>query len=157
MDYYTSDSEIASGSLPNKLESFNRNRDSPNPIVTILCSIALGFLLFTSVFGVILSGVVFSPLTPMVDGECLSQSLVLFASVLALVYVGLHVAAARENFSLMRSQPFQHPLHSWAIIIVRLDLVAWGVALLSVAVAVAKAPVLTVLLDLDLFVTAGAL
>ncbi|KAH8890078.1 hypothetical protein GQ53DRAFT_180094 [Thozetella sp. PMI_491] len=154
MDWYSSssDSETAS-TRAYKLAPFARLRDHPKRSATILTHISLGGLLFASVFGIILSGIVFSPITVLVEGECLGQSFVFFACILTLVYIGLHVASARQNYSILRSQAFQHPLHSWTIIIVRLTLGTWAAALLAVAVGVAKAPTRVPLLGLDLFVT----
>jgi hypothetical protein len=70
----------------------------------------------------------------------------------------LHLRAAQTNFSVTRSQPFQHHLHSWTIIIARLDFLAWAVAVIAASVAVAKAiGDDKVHLQLDLFICVLAL
>lgn len=69
---------------------------------------------------------------------CSSQLTWRLQSLLAVPYLALHLRAAHTNFSVIRSQPFQHPLHSWAIIIARLDFLAWSVAVITASVAVAK-------------------
>lgn len=75
----------------------------------------------------------------------------LYQSILAIPYVTLHLRAAKTNFSIIRSQPFQHPLHSWTIIVARLAFLAWAVAVIASSVAVARASGDKVHLQLDLF------
>jgi hypothetical protein len=72
-------------------------------------------------------------------------------SILAIPYAGLHLRAARTNYSIIRSQPFQHPLHSWTIIMARLTFVAWTMAVIASSVAVARASGDRLHLELDLF------
>lgn len=76
---------------------------------------------------------------------------------LAIPYLGLHLQAARMNFVIIRSQPFQHPLHSWTVIMARLDFVAWAVALIASSVTLAKAKEEKVHIQLDVAVCVLAL
>lgn len=60
-------------------------------------------------------------------------------SLLGLLYITLHLQAARKGEPVNRQQPCsQNPLHSSCIVIARLDAVAWAVALIIVSVAVSK-------------------
>lgn len=62
-------------------------------------------------------------------------------SLLGWLYIALHLRAAWKSEPVNRSQPpSQHPLHSSAIVVARLDAIAWIISLIIVAVAVARDP-----------------
>lgn len=52
--------------------------------------------------------------------------------------VALHLAAACKNYSMIRPEPFQHPLRLWAIIVARIDTGLWIAALVAIAVLVSR-------------------
>lgn len=57
------------------------------------------------------------------------------------LYICLHLQAARKGDPINRARPsFQHPLHSSAIVVARIDMISWVVSLLAVSVAVSKNP-----------------
>ena len=58
---------------------------------------------------------------------------------LGTLYVALHLVAAYKDLPVRRRQACQHPLHAWAVILARLDLVLWGVALVSVPISLSRA------------------
>lgn len=56
------------------------------------------------------------------------------------LYIALHLHAARkgELASHVQHPSFQQPLHSSAIVVARIDIIAWAVSLIIVAVSVSK-------------------
>lgn len=58
------------------------------------------------------------------------------------LYIALHLHAARkgELVSHVHHPTFQQPLHSSAIVVARIDIVAWAVSLIIVSVSVSKDP-----------------
>lgn len=57
------------------------------------------------------------------------------------LYICLHLQAARKGDPINRARPsFQHPLHSSAIVVARIDMISWVISLLAVSVAVSKNP-----------------
>ncbi|KAB5531339.1 hypothetical protein GE09DRAFT_1064063 [Coniochaeta sp. 2T2.1] len=147
----SSHSSSDASNLFDKLAHLERFRDEPRQRWLSIATLAmLVTQLLASAGGLILSGLVFGDRFDIV-GQCPSQSFVLFASILAIPYVTLHLRAAKTNFSMIRSQPFQHPMHSWTIIVARLTWLAWTVGLIATAVALARQRGDRVHLQLDLF------
>ncbi|KAH8908571.1 hypothetical protein BR93DRAFT_490661 [Coniochaeta sp. PMI_546] len=147
----TSSHSSTASTLYDKLAYLEKFRDEPRQRwISIATLVMLMTQVLASIGGLILSGLVFGDKFNVV-GQCASQSFVLFASILAIPYVTLHLRAAKTNFSIIRSQPFQHPLHSWTIIVARLSFLAWTVAVIASSVAVARASGDKVHLQLDLF------
>lgn len=61
-------------------------------------------------------------------------------SLMGLLYIALHLQAAWQNEPVNRSRPFQHPLHSSAIVVARIDILGWIVSLIVCSVTVSKGP-----------------
>ncbi|KAG6356001.1 hypothetical protein INS49_015386 [Diaporthe citri] len=96
-------------------------------------------LLFIFCFITILtSGLVFGH--NVASNDCLGQSWVMFSSIMGFLYVALHLHAARkgELVSHVHHPTFQQPLQSSAIVVARIDIVAWAVSLIIVSVSVSK-------------------
>ncbi|OIW30118.1 hypothetical protein CONLIGDRAFT_358076 [Coniochaeta ligniaria NRRL 30616] len=147
----TSSHSSTASTLFDKLAYLEKFRDEPRQRwISIATLVMLITQTLAATGGLILSGLVFGDKFAVV-GQCASQSFVLFASILAVPYVTLHLRAAKTNFSIIRSQSFQHPLHSWTIIVARLAFLAWTVAVIASSVAVARASGDKVHLQLDLF------
>lgn len=56
------------------------------------------------------------------------------------LYIALHLHAARkgELVSHVHHPTFQQPFHSSAIVVARIDIIAWAVSLIIVSVSVSK-------------------
>lgn len=96
-------------------------------------------LLFIFCFITILtSGLVFGH--NVASSDCLGQSWVMFSSIMGFLYVALHLHAARkgELVSHVHHPALQQPLQSSAIVVARIDIVAWAVSLIIVSVSVSK-------------------
>lgn len=61
---------------------------------------------------------------------------------MGLLYIALHLHAARkgELASHIHNPTFQQPLCSSAIVVARIDIIAWAVSLIIVSVSVSKDP-----------------
>ncbi|SPQ21442.1 4030a560-567b-4ea0-88d4-e03e2fae0e26 [Thermothielavioides terrestris] len=115
-----------------------------------------------SVIGLCLSATAFGNAADLgKPGRGIMQSFILFASVLSLFYLLLHVHAARQGESLYFDSPipsFRHQLHAWAAIVIRLAAALWAGALVGVAVGISReGGSNTVQLNVDMFVCATGL
>ncbi|KAI3399236.1 hypothetical protein diail_7397 [Diaporthe ilicicola] len=106
------------------------------------CVLANLVLLFIFCFITILtSGLVFGH--NVASNDCLAQSWVMFSSIMGFLYIALHLHAARkgELADHVRHPSFQQqPLPSSAIVVGRIDLIAWAVSLIIVSVSVSRDP-----------------
>lgn len=64
--------------------------------------------------------------------------LIAWKALLAMMYISLHLLAARKDYPLYRHRACQHPVHSWAVITARIDIVCWSIALVAVACTLAR-------------------
>ncbi|ROW01960.1 hypothetical protein VMCG_05600 [Cytospora schulzeri] len=103
---------------------------------------ALGCLVVLFIFSfitIITSGIVFSH--GVASSNCLAQSWVMFSAIMGFLYICLHLQAARKGDPVNRARPsFQHPLHSSAIVVARIDIISWIISLLAVSVSISKNP-----------------
>ncbi|KAK4669989.1 uncharacterized protein QC763_207740 [Podospora pseudopauciseta] len=112
-----------------------------------------------STIGASLSGVVFGSTGDLKrEGVGITQSFVLFASILSFFYIILHFLAAKkgDNLYLNFDPPipsFKHQLHAWAGVVIRLAVVMWSSAIIAVAVGIyhGGGGHRTVRLNLDMF------
>lgn len=57
------------------------------------------------------------------------------------LYICLHLQAARRGDPVNRSQPAsQHPLHSFAVVVARIDIITWIISLMIASVSVSRNP-----------------
>ncbi|ORY71408.1 uncharacterized protein BCR38DRAFT_9882 [Pseudomassariella vexata] len=77
-----------------------------------------------------------------VQAACISRDLILFASCMAILYIGVHIRGALKNYT--REQPgppqiYGNYLHASALLIARIAIMVWVAALIATAVMIAKA------------------
>ncbi|KAK3995514.1 hypothetical protein QBC44DRAFT_319704 [Cladorrhinum sp. PSN332] len=126
---------------------------------------ALLSLSVASIIGITLSGVVFGSMDDLKrQGRGIAQCFVLFSSLLSLLYVVLHLLAARKGeglyFNFDPPMPsFKHQLHAWAIVVIRLAVLMWSTACIAVAVGIhhGGGGHKTARLDVDMFACAVGL
>ncbi|KAK9416029.1 hypothetical protein SUNI508_09802 [Seiridium unicorne] len=113
-----------------------KRRKRPSIILATLC------ILFIASGGGIALAVILILDPVEVQGACLSRDLVLYAALLSLLYIGLHIRAASRDY--IKTQPgpphiYDNYLHASAILIARLSIFVWVCALIATAVMVATA------------------
>ncbi|ROT34599.1 hypothetical protein SODALDRAFT_382395 [Sodiomyces alkalinus F11] len=113
--------------------SANSLLTQPKPFNLILLSV-LFFLLLASIGGLSTSAVEFKqPST--VRGTGVTQSFVLFSSLISPLYLFLHIIVSFGNYQSSR-QSLQAPVVSWAVILARISLILWVVTLVLTAITV---------------------
>ncbi|KAI1438854.1 hypothetical protein GGR50DRAFT_304798 [Xylaria sp. CBS 124048] len=126
------------------LEQYNHNKSQANerkqkrPAV-IVASLLILFL--ASATGLPLSVILMIKSASIEKEAFLPRDLVFFASVLSLVYIGLHIRGARQDYSrdgMCPPQQLGHYLHAAALLVARLGIVIWLAALLATAVVIAR-------------------
>ncbi|KAL8306517.1 hypothetical protein RB597_002987 [Gaeumannomyces tritici] len=128
-------------------------------VARVMVTALLALLLF-AIIGSIVSCIVLSGAVGMPE-MCLAQSFMFFAvspskpsdlfysrhadiperssqCILSLLYIIVHLVAARRNLPLDRARALQHPLQSWAIIVARVALVFWLVSMVAVPASFSK-------------------
>ncbi|KAK2054768.1 hypothetical protein LY76DRAFT_648855 [Colletotrichum caudatum] len=112
---------------------------SPPKPLSILAIVAMFLMVFASGGGLCLSALQFRP-SKTGERDCLSQSFILFASMISPMYVVLHILVSFRNYQVAKRQSLQSPLVSWAVIVARLGLLLWIPAAILSSIAVARYP-----------------
>ncbi|TDZ13807.1 hypothetical protein C8034_v000282 [Colletotrichum sidae] len=112
---------------------------SPPKPLPILLSISMFLLFLAAGGGLTTSALQFRP-SRSGKRDCLTQSFILFASMMSPMYLVLHLVVALRNYQFVRRQALQSPLVSWAVIVARLALLFWIPAVILSSVAVAHFP-----------------
>ncbi|TDZ48295.1 hypothetical protein CTRI78_v008339 [Colletotrichum trifolii] len=112
---------------------------SPPKPLPILLSISMFLLFLAAGGGLTTSALQFRP-SRSGKRDCLTQSFILFASMMSPMYLVLHLVVALRNYQFVRRQALQSPLVSWAVIVARLALLFWIPAVVLSSVAVAHFP-----------------
>ncbi|KAF9877250.1 hypothetical protein CkaCkLH20_05516 [Colletotrichum karsti] len=112
---------------------------SPPKPLPILLSIAMLLLFVASGGGLTTSALQFRP-SRAGKRDCLTQSFILFASMISPMYLVLHLLVSLRNCDFVRKQPLQSPLVSWTVIVARLALLLWIPAVILSSVAIANFP-----------------
>ncbi|KAI0874563.1 hypothetical protein GGS24DRAFT_458663 [Hypoxylon argillaceum] len=76
------------------------------------------------------------------EAACLSRDIILFAAIISLLYICLHIRGARKNYKREGPGPPQiygHYLHASALLFARLGIVIWIAALVATAIMMARA------------------
>ncbi|KAF7523636.1 hypothetical protein G7054_g11700 [Neopestalotiopsis clavispora] len=114
-----------------------RRRKLPRVMLAVLC-----VLLLSSTGGIALAIVlIFEP--GEAQGTCLSRDLILYAALLSLLYMTLHIRAALRDHAKRQWGPphvYGDFLHASALVVARLSIVAWICALIATAAMIAKPP-----------------
>ncbi|KAI0007693.1 hypothetical protein F4779DRAFT_628928 [Xylariaceae sp. FL0662B] len=77
-----------------------------------------------------------------IHAACIARDLILFAAAMTLLYIGLHIRAARKDYKRRGPGPPQiygEYLHASALLVARLAIAVWIAALIATAVMIAKA------------------
>ncbi|GKT52136.1 uncharacterized protein ColSpa_12317 [Colletotrichum spaethianum] len=112
---------------------------SPPKPLPILLVIVMFLMIVASGGGLCLSALQFRP-SKKGERDCLSQSFILFASMISPMYVALHIFVSFRNYQVVRRQSLQSPLVSWAFIVARLGLLLWVPATILSSVAMSHYP-----------------
>ncbi|KAK4138400.1 hypothetical protein BT67DRAFT_8294 [Trichocladium antarcticum] len=150
-------------SLASYTESRSSQERSRKQWLSLLVLTALATLFVASSVGLSLSAVAFSrPLELRTPGHGIAHSFAMFASILSLLYILLHILAARKGARLYFEPPlpspsFRHQLHAWAIIVVRIAAAMWASATVAVAVSIHRGGGNTVHLNATMFTCATGL
>ncbi|KAK1979777.1 hypothetical protein LZ30DRAFT_596160 [Colletotrichum cereale] len=112
---------------------------SPPKPLPILAIMAMFLMILASGGGLCLSALQFRP-SKTGERDCLSQSFILFASMISPMYVVLHILVSFRNYQVVKRQSLQSPLVSWAVIVARLGLLLWIPATILSSIAVARYP-----------------
>ncbi|KAK3308444.1 uncharacterized protein B0T15DRAFT_108107 [Chaetomium strumarium] len=132
----------------------------PGPLLTL---VALFFLAVASTVGLSVSAVAFSDTPDLAKpGRGIAQSFVLFASILSLLHVSLHLSVSRKDEILYFDPPipsFRHQLHAWTTIVIWIAAAMWAGATIGVAVLLyqGRGGSITVLVKVDMFACATGL
>ncbi|KAI0412962.1 hypothetical protein F5X98DRAFT_303423 [Xylaria grammica] len=135
----TTSSEAHARLLYNSLEKYNeeqRKRKRPSVILVAL------IVLFLSSAGGITLAIVLMAKTIEIEAVCFSRDFILFAGVMSLLYIGLHICAARRDYKRGGPGPPQmygQYLHASALLVARLSIVIWIGSLVATAVMIARA------------------
>ncbi|RWA04366.1 hypothetical protein EKO27_g10738 [Xylaria grammica] len=135
----TTSSEAHARLLYDSLEKYNeeqRKRKRPSVILVAL------IVLFLSSAGGITLAIVLMAKTIEIEAVCFSRDFILFAGVMSLLYIGLHICAARRDYKRGGPGPPQmygQYLHASALLVARLSIVIWIGALVATAVMIARA------------------
>ncbi|KAJ8123895.1 hypothetical protein O1611_g9485 [Lasiodiplodia mahajangana] len=134
----TSSSEAHAQLLYESLEQYNEGRRRRRP------SVILGALivLFLSSAGGIILAIVLMAKVVATEAVCLSRDLLLFAGIMSLLYICLHIRGARKNYKREGPGPPQiygNYLHASALLVARLGIVVWITALVATAIMIARA------------------
>ncbi|KZL81762.1 s-adenosylmethionine decarboxylase proenzyme protein [Colletotrichum incanum] len=113
-------------------------KSPPNPM-PILLIVVMFLMILASGGGLCLSALQFRP-SKTGERDCLSQSFILFASMISPMYVVLHIIVSFRNYQVVKRQSLQSPLVSWAVIVARLGLLLWIPATILSSVAMSRYP-----------------
>ncbi|GKT84087.1 S-adenosylmethionine decarboxylase proenzyme [Colletotrichum tofieldiae] len=112
---------------------------SPPKPLPILLIVVMFLMIVASGGGLCLSALQFRP-SKTGERDCLSQSFILFASMISPMYVALHIIVSFRNYQVVKRQSLQSPLVSWAVIVARLGLLLWIPATILSSVAMSRYP-----------------
>ncbi|KAI1421355.1 hypothetical protein F5Y12DRAFT_34666 [Xylaria sp. FL1777] len=135
----TTSSEAYARLLYNSLEKYNeaqRKRKRPSVILA-----ALVFLFLSSAGGIALAIVLMAKVTE-IEAACISRDFILFAGIMSLLYICLHIYGARRDYKRGGPRPPQmygQYLHASAVLVARLGIVTWIAALVATVIMVARA------------------
>ncbi|KAH7369151.1 hypothetical protein B0T11DRAFT_71106 [Plectosphaerella cucumerina] len=115
--------------------SANSMINQPRPFSVILM-FTLFWLLMASIGGLSTSAVDFR--TPTRAPGSVTQSFVMFSSLISPVYIFLHIFVASRNLEVIRRQPLQSPFVSWTVIVARIGFLLWVVTIILTSVTVAR-------------------
>ncbi|KAI1197135.1 hypothetical protein F5X97DRAFT_343776 [Nemania serpens] len=133
-----SSSEAHARLLYESLEQYNREQKKRRRPSVILGALLL--LFFCSACGITLAIVLMAKVVE-VEAACLSRDLILFAGIMSLLYLGLHIKGARRDYTREGSGPPQlygHYLHASALLFARLSIIVWIAALIATAILISK-------------------
>ncbi|KAI0377951.1 hypothetical protein F5Y04DRAFT_168405 [Hypomontagnella monticulosa] len=125
--------------LYSSLEQYNneqKRRRRPSILLAALIS------LFLSATGGMILAIVLMLQPIDAPNACIARDLVLFASVIALLYICLHIRGARKDYRRRGPGPPQtygNYLHAGALLVARLGIAVWIAALVATAVMIGKA------------------
>lgn len=125
--------------LYSSLEQYNneqKRRRRPSILLAALIS------LFLSATGGMILAIVLMLQPIDAPNACIARDLVLFAAVIALLYICLHIRGARKDYRRRGPGPPQtygNYLHAGALLVARLGIAVWIAALVATAVMIAKA------------------
>ncbi|KAI6356618.1 hypothetical protein MCOR31_010640 [Pyricularia oryzae] len=114
-----------------------RPRLLDRPWVSRLMVASLLALLTFGIIGFVVSCIVLSGLAGLPE-LCLAQAFLFFACCLSLIYLALHLVAARRNLPVDRQRALQHPLQSWATVVARIALVFWILSAIAMPASFVK-------------------
>lgn len=124
------------------LDEFNqerRRRKWPSIILAALC-----VLFLSSAGGIALTvALMLEPVEA--QGACLSRDFILYAALMSLLYIGLHIRAALQDIT--RTQPgsshiYGNYFHATALLVARLSIALWAGGLVATAMVIARAVLL---------------
>ncbi|KAI1191031.1 hypothetical protein F5B17DRAFT_426912 [Nemania serpens] len=133
-----SSSEAHARLLYESLENYNREQKRRRRPSVILG--ALLVLFFSSACGITLAFVLMAKVVE-VEAACLSRDLILFAGIMSLIYLCLHIRGARRDYTREGPGPPQiygHYLHASALLFARLGIIVWIAALVATAILIAR-------------------
>ncbi|KAK0380820.1 hypothetical protein CLIM01_01793 [Colletotrichum limetticola] len=113
-------------------------KSPPKPLPIVMIAVMF-FMIVASGGGLCLSALQFRP-SKTGERDCLSQSFILFGSMISPMYVVLHIIVSFRNYQVVKRQSLQSPLVSWAVIVARLGLLLWIPAVILSSVALSHYP-----------------
>ncbi|KAI3339746.1 hypothetical protein F4824DRAFT_454613 [Ustulina deusta] len=135
----TTSSEAHAQLLHESIEKYDeaqRKRERPSVILA-----ALVVLFLSSAGGITLAVVLMVKVTE-IEATCFSRDFILFAAIMSLLYVCLHICGARKDYKREGPGPPQmhgQYLHASAVLVARLSLVTWIASLVATAILIARA------------------
>lgn len=125
--------------LYHSLEQYNREqRRRRRPAIVLGALICL----FISSAGGIALAIILMLQPVEIQAACIARDLIMFAGVMALLYIGLHIRAARKDYKRRGPGPPQiygEYLHASALLIARLAIAVWIAGLIATAIMIARA------------------
>lgn len=124
--------------LYESLEQYNEEQKKSRRPSVIFCAL---LVLFLSSAGGIALAVVLMAKGVEIGAASLSRDIILFAGIMSLLYICLHIRGARKEYKKERPGPPQshgNYLHASAVLVARLSIITWVAALIATAVIIAR-------------------
>ncbi|KAI0515438.1 hypothetical protein F5B22DRAFT_646712 [Xylaria bambusicola] len=131
-------SEAHAQLLYDSLEKYNALQQKKNTPSVILVAL---IVLFLSSAGGISLAIVLMAKVKEIEAACIARDFILFAGLMSMLYICLHIYGARRDYTrqgLGPPQMYGQYLHASAMLVARLGIVIWIAALVATAIMIAR-------------------
>ncbi|KAK5627356.1 hypothetical protein RRF57_003071 [Xylaria bambusicola] len=131
-------SEAHAQLLYDTLEKYHETQQKRNTASVILVAL---IVLFLSSAGGISLAIVLMAKVKEIEAACIARDFILFAGLMSMLYIFLHICGARRDYKrqgLGPPQMYGQYLHASAMLVARLGIVIWIAALVATAIMIAR-------------------